>query len=323
MNLYASLCLRSAWRNSPRNSTHLLTYKRLILGHCQDVATHAFPSGHILPSGLDISIDKATRQDNISDLNVMTFAKVERVKVLFLDESGDHNLTVIDAQYPIFVLGGVILDEEYAVGSLENALNEFKIDLFGRTDIVLHTADITRNRNGFEGLKDTAFREVFFSRLNKLGRNLSYSVVACAIRKKDYLSDYGLAALDPYLISLDVLVEIFCFEVGNIGGGGVIVAETRDPILDQGLELAWANLQIQGTRRIPGKVVEERIPSLALCDKKDNIAGLQLADLVVSPVGRYVLGKPIKEDWDIVERKFRRSPGGRVENYGMVILPKQ
>ena len=30
------------------------------------------------------------------------------MKVLFLDESGDHNLSVIDPSYPIFVLGGVI-----------------------------------------------------------------------------------------------------------------------------------------------------------------------------------------------------------------------
>jgi hypothetical protein len=32
------------------------------------------------------------------------------VKLLFLDESGDH----IDPQYPLFVLGGVIVDKDYA-----------------------------------------------------------------------------------------------------------------------------------------------------------------------------------------------------------------
>lgn len=36
------------------------------------------------------------------------------MKVLFLDESGDHNLTVIDPLYPVFVLGGVIMDRDYA-----------------------------------------------------------------------------------------------------------------------------------------------------------------------------------------------------------------
>ena len=122
---------------------------------------------------------------------------MSRVKILFLDESGDHNLTIIDPQYPIFVLGGVIVDEEYADGTLKDALDEFKSEVFGRTDIVLHTADITRNRNGFEAMKEAAFRDLFYGRLNELMRTLSYSVVACVIRKDDYLSRFGLAALDP------------------------------------------------------------------------------------------------------------------------------
>lgn len=33
------------------------------------------------------------------------------MKILFLDESGDHNLLVVDKDYPIFVLGGCIMDE--------------------------------------------------------------------------------------------------------------------------------------------------------------------------------------------------------------------
>ena len=36
------------------------------------------------------------------------------MKTLFLDESGDHNLSVIDPSYPLFVLGGVIMDSDYA-----------------------------------------------------------------------------------------------------------------------------------------------------------------------------------------------------------------
>ena len=156
------------------------------------------------------------------------------MKILFLDESGDHNLSVIDPQYPIFVLGGVIMDEDYAKGPLTDALDEFKDAVFGRTDIVLHTADITRNRNGFESMKEASFRDRFYSHLNELMRTLSYSVVACAIRKSDYLSRFGLAALDPYLISLDILVEIFCFDVGGVRGGGAVIAERRDPTPGQG-----------------------------------------------------------------------------------------
>ncbi len=244
------------------------------------------------------------------------------MKVLFLDESGDHNLSAIDPQYPLFVLGGVIIDQDYAEGTLTDELNTFKRALFGRTDIVLHTADIVRNRNGFEQLKDTGFRNQFYDALNDVMRVLDYTVVACAIRKDEHLSRYGVAALDPYMLSLDVLVERFCFEIGKFRGGGVIVAERRDPTLDRQLELAWLNLKIQGTRYIRARDIEDRVIGLNLRAKNDNIAGLQLADLVVSPIGRRLLGKSSKEDWQIVEEKFRRSPNGRVEGYGLVVLPK-
>ena len=74
------------------------------------------------------------------------------MKTLFLDESGDHNLITIDPQYPVFVLGGIIVDADYADGPLTDALDNFKREWFGRADIVLHTTDIARNRNGFESL---------------------------------------------------------------------------------------------------------------------------------------------------------------------------
>jgi len=245
------------------------------------------------------------------------------MKVLFLDESRDHNLSVIDPQYPMFVLGGVIMDKAYAEGFLAEKLNEFKQEMFGTTDIVLHTADITRNRNGFEKLKDKSFRDRFYNRLNGLMAELNYSVVACAIRKQDHLSRYGVAALDPYLLSLDILVERFCFDVGRVSCGGLIVAEKRDSTLDRELDLAWLNLKIQGTRFLQATDIEDRILALNLRAKKDNIAGLQLADLVVSPIGRHVLGKRDRDDWRIVEQKFRRNQNGKVEGFGLVILPKK
>lgn len=54
----------------------------------------------------------------------------------------------------MFVLGGVIVDQDYADGALTDAMNKFKRDLLGTPDIILHTADIVRSRNGFERLKE-------------------------------------------------------------------------------------------------------------------------------------------------------------------------
>lgn len=244
------------------------------------------------------------------------------MKVLFLDESGDHNLSLIDPQYPIFVLGGVMVEHEYAEGALVEALNAFKMDMFGRQDLILHTADIARNRNGFERLKDAGFRHAFMVRLNALMSDLQYSVVACAIRKDAHLSRYGLAAVDPYLLSLDIVIERFCFEIGKAPSGGIVIAERRGATLDRELELAWLNLKIQGTKYVKANDLAERISGFNLRRKSDNIAGLQLADLVVSPIGRHLLGKTDKQDWRIVESKLRRDKRGNPEGHGLVVLPK-
>ncbi len=244
------------------------------------------------------------------------------MKVLFLDESGDHNLSIIDPQYPLFVLGGVIVDQEYAAGELTDQVNAFKQRHFGRTDIILHTADITRNRNGFERMKEKTYRENFYNELNGLMSSIEYTVVACVIRKDEHISRYGVAALDPYLMSLDILVERFCMEVGNREDAGVIVAERRDATLDRELDLAWLNLKIQGTRYMQAREIERRITGLNLRPKTANLAGLQLADLVVTPIGRCILGKTVKEDYRIIESKFRRGRAGNYEGYGLVVLPK-
>jgi len=193
------------------------------------------------------------------------------MKVLFLDESGDHNLSVIDPQYPLFVLGGVVMDLDYAKGPATDAINTFKQSQFGNDTIHLHTADITRNRNGFEALKEPTFRANFYKQLNSLMQSLEYEVIACVIKKEKHLQRYGMAAVDPYMLSLDILVERFCMVVGDVEGGGLVVAEKRGSTLDRQLEIAWLNLKVQGTRFMQATQIERRMQSLILRDKKANM----------------------------------------------------
>jgi hypothetical protein len=49
---------------------------------------------------------------------------------LFLDESGDHSLDVIDSQYPMFVLGGVIMSSAN-YGSVNAQWKRMRKNLFG------------------------------------------------------------------------------------------------------------------------------------------------------------------------------------------------
>ena len=56
--------------------------------------------------------------------------------------------------------------------------------------------------------------------------------------------------------------------------------------------------------------------------KKDaHVAAYGLADLVVSPIGRFVAGLSPREDFEIVREKLRRRDG-EYRGAGLVILPK-
>jgi len=246
------------------------------------------------------------------------------MKTLFLDESGDHSLSAIDPQYPVFVLGGVIADSEFAVTEMDAAVRRLKLDVFGRNDFALHTADIVRQQGAFRSLVKPRLIQLNHDRLNVLMQRLHYTVVACAVRKDAHLAAYGAAALDPYALSLNVLVERFCFALADARETqpGLIVAERRDKALDSALLASWRNLRERGTSYLRPAAIRDRVADLRLESKGAGIAGLELADLVVSPIGRFVAGRPPRQDWAIVESKLRRRKGEYL-GAGLVILPKE
>ncbi|MCC8369539.1 MAG: hypothetical protein LN573_05740 [Rickettsia endosymbiont of Oxypoda opaca] len=84
-------------------------------------------------------------------------------------------------------------------------------------------------------------------------RSLQYKVVACVIHKNDHLNSYGSAALDPYILSLDILLERFGYELLPKKEQRIVIAERRDATLDNQLKIAKENLKIQGTRHFRAK----------------------------------------------------------------------
>ena len=240
---------------------------------------------------------------------------------MYLDESGNHDLKKIDPNYPVFVLGGVIVDESYAEAAMEEEVNQFKMSWFGSTSPVLHTADITRNRLEFEILKDSKTREGFLEDLNALMRRLEYSVVSAVVQKDRLPSRTGrfYRRLDLYSLSFEFLLEVFHDEVHRARGRGRIVAERREPEFDKRLDDNWDWHLKRGTGEISGRQISQRIKSLDLRSKAENIVGLQIADLVVTPIGRHMAGKPDREDFEIVWSKMLN--GGSDDPRGLIMLP--
>jgi hypothetical protein len=181
--------------------------------------------------------------------------------------------------------------------------------------------DIIRARNGFEVLEDPEFRSTFYAGLNVLMRELDYQVVACVIDKPALITKYGRNVADPYHYSLHVLIERSCKELGACVDDGIIYTEKRGEPLDYALNVEWEypRTGIQGTGYADSTMIDERVCELILKEKKCNIPGLQIADLVVSPIARWAMALATKEDWEIVQQKFRRSTCGEIQGYGLVV----
>jgi hypothetical protein len=243
------------------------------------------------------------------------------MKTLFLDESGDHDLINIDRKYPAFVLAGCILDiKDHEL--LTEDLNKFKERLFGTKNLILHYADYTRNKNGFEKVKERDFRNDFFEGINNLIVNHDYILLACIVDKHKHNEKYGYNAMNPYLLSLNLIVERFIFYLKKVNEVGKIIAESRNTQLDNELDLAYLNLKISGTRYLTPKEITTNIQQFAIKKKEENVAGLQLVDSLVTPIGRKYLNlKNFYLEYDNIKRKFRKKRCGKYKGYGLMILP--
>jgi hypothetical protein len=238
---------------------------------------------------------------------------------LYLDESGDHTLDKVNPVYPVFVLGGVITLGAHRA-TIEQKLRAFKRDYCGDENIILHTADITRNRNGFEFIKTTSERQRFYAELNRLMADMPYQIMAVAVKKDQHKARYGGAAADSYHLAMEFLVERFVQFLS--GRPGEIVAESRNPALDGRLQIVYEEMRVFGTKYAGREAISRALPRpLRIVPKGDNVAGLQLADLVVTPIGRHVMGKADRDDWQIIQQRFRRGPDGDYMGYGLKVFP--
>src|SRR3990167_5916028 len=131
----------------------------------------------------------------------------------FLDETGDHGLTYIDKNFPLFVLCGCLFSED-SLKNLESHVNALKVKYFKTTEVILHSRDIRKCEGTFQVLFDLRLKEEFYKDLNKILGNANYAVIGSGINKEEHNKKYGTQAYDPYSLSLSFVIErmIFCLD---------------------------------------------------------------------------------------------------------------
>jgi hypothetical protein len=221
---------------------------------------------------------------------------------LYIDESGDHILKA-DKDYPIFILGGVLLSE-VEHNKLTKLLSNLKIKYFSRANMILHTAEFLRAKSinsVYYPLCNAANRKNFYNDLENLVRNIDFKIIAAAVSKPDYLKHYQESAQDPYLLAVKPLAENACAIYQELGLNEPInfIAESRNKKLDNQLQANYQFLNLSGIK------IARAIRFHKPVKKEDNIAGLQLADLVVTPLGRNLLRRKQYLNFDSIAGKIK------------------
>ncbi|MGE3144600.1 MAG: DUF3800 domain-containing protein, partial [Pseudorhodoplanes sp.] len=126
--------------------------------------------------------------------------------IIYVDESGDHSLSSIDPQYPIFSLAFCIFNKrDYATIAVP-LLQEFKFRWFGHDLVVLHEHDIVRRRYPFSFLQFDNLRTRFMDELSTIIAKTPMTIVSAVIRKQALTARY-VRPENPYQLAL-----LFCLE---------------------------------------------------------------------------------------------------------------
>jgi hypothetical protein len=246
--------------------------------------------------------------------------------VVYVDESGDHSLASIDPDYPVFVLALCVFHKRHYAEKIIPAVEKLKFNYFGHDSVVLHEHEIRKQKADFAFLSHHPTRIEFMGRLSSIMDASNFILIACVVDKARLSRSEG-ASSNPYHIALGICLEAlreFLAEKGQDKVQTHVVVECRGKKEDAELELEFRRIcdgDNQGNRQLPFSIV--------FADKKTNLAGLQLADLVARPVGlSYLRPKQANQAFELLKKKFfcdggRHAVGSGYEGVGLKIYPPQ
>lgn len=243
--------------------------------------------------------------------------------IVYVDESGDHNLQSIDENYPIFVLAFCVVHKRHYSEVVVPAMEKFKFNHFGHDQVVLHENEIRRRKNLFNIFRDRDHQQQFMNELTEIIEFSNFILISATIDKRNLRKqDSGENAYHIALgLCMDTLHD-FLEEKDQGLKKTHIVVECRGNKEDKELELEFRRVCDGKNKRgltMPFEVL--------FADKKVMSSGLQLADLVARPIGLKTL-KPDQTNraFDILREKFycdagRENVGQGFEGVGMKVFP--
>ena len=239
--------------------------------------------------------------------------------VVYVDESGDHCLTKIESEFPVFVLSFCLFRKSDYISRIVPALQQIKFNHFGHDMIVFHERDIRKASGPFAFLTDTRCRESFMADINAWVESSPFVIIAIVIRKSEFVQKHA-SSRNPYHFAMRLgleRVEKYLRRHEPANRTTHIVFEARGRREDDDLELEFR--RVCDGANFTGQSLNFQMIS---AEKQVNSTGLQLADLTARPIGRHVMN-PIQSNraYELILTKLDRSQAGVVEGYGLKCYP--
>ena len=238
----------------------------------------------------------------------------------FIDESGDHGLKKLNQEFPLFLLCGILV-EQLNYSRIRESFNSIKNKFWGNTNVIFHSRDIRKCEKEFVTFLDSNVKTQFYDELNRSMIQNEFTVFASAINKKEYVAAFGELHNNIYEQALTaVFNQILTYLFNNKLNAFIdVVIEKRGKKEDRKLEEHFKYLQEQGTDSFSAKQIANWEISIRFKDKKENVNGLQLADLIAYPIAKYVIDPTeMNLAFHIFKNKIYKNDG---EFIGLKIIP--
>lgn len=257
---------------------------------------------------------------------------------LYVDEVGNPGFgaRLQHANERYLSLTGVIIELHHVDSIVAPEIDALKRRYFtthADEPLVLHRKELVNRKHPFQSLRDPDIGRAFDADLLRLLRSLEYKAITVVIDKHEHLQRYKVWHYDPYHYCQEVLLERYVLWLEHENATGDVMAESRGGREDLRLKESFTRIWREGTRYVPATQFASRLTSkqLKVKTKANNIAGLQLADLLAHPSFKYVLCRRQKVAQPrtfgaeiaqiLVDRKYVRSGSGTLDGWGCKWLP--
>lgn len=256
---------------------------------------------------------------------------------MYVDEVGNSDLGASsNPNHRYLSLTGIILELDYVQSWVFPAIEALKQKYFNShpdDPIILHRKELVNKKPPFDSLHNPITEKAFNRDLLFLLNDLDYVVMTVVIDKLEHQTRYQIWRFDPYHYCLTVLVERYVLWLQSKNARGDVMAESRGGHEDRRLKDSFERVFERGSEFIRPDIFDSFLTSrqLKVKPKSNNIAGLQLADLIAHPSYRALLARhsnqPLPTNFggriaQILEAtKLHRSPTGQINGWGRKWLP--